>query len=59
MVGEQRPAITKHLKNIFQSIELEEEVVSSIMEQTTRHGTIEGIGANYGACELSEMQPAS
>ena len=42
LFGVQRPAITKHLKNIFQSGELQEEVVSSIMEQTTRHGAIEG-----------------
>jgi len=37
-----RPAITKHLKNIFESGELAEKVVSSILEQTTRHGAIEG-----------------
>ncbi len=30
----QRPAITKHLKNIFESGELEEKSVSSIMEHT-------------------------
>ena len=42
LFGVQRPAITKHLKNIFQSGELQEEVVSSIMEQTTKHGAIEG-----------------
>jgi hypothetical protein len=38
----QRPAITKHLKNIFESGELEEQVVSSILEHTTQHGAIEG-----------------
>jgi len=38
----QRPAITKHLKNIFDSGELEEKVVSSILEHTTKHGAIEG-----------------
>ena len=38
----QRPAITKHLKNIFDSGELEEKVVSSILEHTTQHGAIEG-----------------
>jgi len=42
LFGVQRPAITKHLKNIFESGELQEEVVSSILEQTTRHGAIEG-----------------
>ncbi|MBU0722382.1 virulence protein RhuM/Fic/DOC family protein [Patescibacteria group bacterium] len=38
----QRPAITKHLKNIFKSGELEEKVVSSILEHTTQHGAIKG-----------------
>ena len=42
LFGVQRPAITKHLKNIFESGELKEEVVSSIMEHTTQHGAIEG-----------------
>jgi hypothetical protein len=42
LFGVQRPAITKHLKNIFESGELEEKVVSSILEQTTQHGAIEG-----------------
>jgi hypothetical protein len=37
-----RPAITKHLKNIFESKELDEQVVSSILEHTTAHGAIEG-----------------
>ena len=31
-----RPAITKHLKNIFESRELAEKVVSSILEHTTQ-----------------------
>ena len=31
-----RPAITKHLKNIFESGELDEKVVGSILEHTTR-----------------------
>ncbi len=42
LFGVQRPAITKHLKNIFESGELEESVVSSILEHTTQHGAIEG-----------------
>jgi hypothetical protein len=42
LFGVQRPAITKHLKNIFDSNELEEGVVSSILEHTTQHGAIEG-----------------
>ncbi|MFA5432599.1 MAG: virulence RhuM family protein [Candidatus Paceibacterota bacterium] len=36
----QRPAITKHLKNIFESGELDEKVVCSILELTTQHGAI-------------------
>ena len=38
----QRPAITKHLKNIFETGELDEKVVCSILERTTQHGAIEG-----------------
>jgi prophage maintenance system killer protein len=36
-----RPAITKHLKNIFDSWELDEKVVCSKMEHTTKHGALE------------------
>lgn len=36
------PAISKHLKNIFQSEELDEKVVVSILENTTQHGAMEG-----------------
>lgn len=36
------PAISKHLKNIFEEGELEEKVVISILETTTEHGAIEG-----------------
>ncbi len=42
LFGVQRPAITKHLKNIFESGELKKEVVSSILEHTTQHGAIDG-----------------
>ena len=42
LFGVQRPAISKHLKNIFETGELKEEVVSSILEHTTQHGAIEG-----------------
>ena len=42
LFGVQRPAITKHLKNIFESNELQEEVVCSILEHTTSHGAIDG-----------------
>ncbi|KKQ18848.1 MAG: hypothetical protein US31_C0001G0035 [Berkelbacteria bacterium GW2011_GWA1_36_9] len=34
LFGVQRPAITKHLKNIFKSMELNEDSVSSILEHT-------------------------
>ena len=36
------PAISKHLKNIFESGELNEKVVVSVLENTTQHGAIEG-----------------
>ena len=42
LFGVQRPAITKHLKNIFESDELQEELVCSILEHTTAHGAIAG-----------------
>jgi prophage maintenance system killer protein len=42
LFGVQRPAITKHLNNIFKSDELNEEVVCSILEHTTIHGAIAG-----------------
>lgn len=42
LFGVQRPAITKHLKNIFETGELDEVVVCSILEHTTVHGAIEG-----------------
>lgn len=35
------PAISKHLKNIFEEGELQKEVVVSKMEITTQHGAIE------------------
>jgi hypothetical protein len=38
LFGVQRPAITKHLKNIFESGELAEQTVSSIMEHTAVDG---------------------
>ncbi len=36
------PAVSKHLKNIFEDGELDEEVVVSKMEITTEHGAIKG-----------------
>ena len=38
LFGVQRPAITKHLRNIFRSGELEESSVSSILEHTASDG---------------------
>ena len=38
LFGVQRPAITKHLKNIFESGELQEDSVSSILEHTAGDG---------------------
>lgn len=40
LFGVQTPAISKHLKNIFEEGELEEQVVISKMETTTQHGAI-------------------
>ena len=40
LFGTQRPAITKHLNNIFKEGELHADVVSSILEHTTKHGAI-------------------
>ena len=42
LFGVQRPAITKHLQNIFETEELEEKAVCSILELPTQHGAIEG-----------------
>ena len=42
LFGVQKAAISKHLKNIFEAGELQERVVVSKMETTTRHGAIEG-----------------
>lgn len=38
LFGTQRPAITKHLKNVFTSHELEEKSVCSILEHTAPDG---------------------
>ena len=42
LFGVQTPAISKHLKNIFEDGELDEKVVVSKMEITTQHGAIAG-----------------
>jgi len=40
LFGVQRPAVTKHLKNIFNSGELKEDSVSSILEHTAVDGKL-------------------
>ncbi len=40
LFGVQRPAVTKHLSNIFKSTELDEKVVCSILEYTTQYGAV-------------------
>ena len=42
LFGIQRPAITKHLENIFATGELDEKEVGSILEHTIQHGAIKG-----------------
>jgi hypothetical protein len=42
LFGVQRPAIGKHIKSIFESGELNEKVVCSILEHTTQHGAMTG-----------------
>lgn len=42
LFGVKVPAISKHLKNIFESGELQENVVVSILENTTEHGAVIG-----------------
>lgn len=42
LFGVQRSVISKHLKRIFESGELEEKVVCSILELATKHGAIAG-----------------
>jgi hypothetical protein len=41
LFGVQRPAVSKHFKNIFETGELQESMVCSILEHTTKHGAIE------------------
>ena len=41
LLGVQKPAISKHLKNIFEEGELDEKVVVSKMETTTHHGALD------------------
>lgn len=47
LFGVQRPAISKNLKNIFESGELVEKEVVSILEHTTQHGAIERFFSSF------------
>jgi hypothetical protein len=38
LFGTKRPAITKHLSNIYQSVELDESSTCSILEHMAEHG---------------------
>ncbi len=49
LYGVQVPAISKHLKNIFEEDELDPDVVISKMEITTQHGAIVGKSQNKKA----------
>jgi hypothetical protein len=42
LFGVQRPAIGKHIRSIFESGELNEKVVCSILDHTTQHGAMTG-----------------
>ena len=42
LFGVKTPAISKHLKNIFNEGELKEDMVISMLETTTKHGAIKG-----------------
>ena len=47
-------AISKHFKNIFESGELEQKVVVSILENTTKHAEIEGKTQTKKLCDRSK-----
>lgn len=47
LFGVGKAAISKHLKNIFETGELVEELVVSKMETTSRHGAMVGIGQRH------------
>ena len=47
LFGVKTPAISKHLKNIFNEGELKEEVVISTLETTNQHGTIKNAEECY------------
>jgi hypothetical protein len=42
LFGVERTTISRHIKNIFETGELEEEVVCAEIAHTTQHGAIEG-----------------
>ena len=47
LFGVKTPAISKHLKNIFNEGELKEEVVISTLETTNQHGAIKNAEECY------------
>ena len=51
------PAVSKHLKNIFNEGELAEEVVVSKMEITTPHGAIVGKTCHASNCRRGWLAP--
>jgi hypothetical protein len=51
----QVPAISKHLKKIFETGELNEKVVVSILESTTQHGAIKGKTQTLEVCPNSKL----
>lgn len=53
LFGVQRPAITKHLKNIFETAELMENSVSSILETTAADG--KSYGHLRGRCDRNGL----
>ena len=52
LFGVQTPAISKHLKNIFEQGELHEEVVVSKMETTTQRRVPQKAGCGKGVAQL-------
>jgi hypothetical protein len=43
LFGVKRPAITKHIRNIFETLELEEDSVCSILERTASENKLSNI----------------
>lgn len=56
LFGVQRPAITKHLKRIFESGELQEQLVCSILEHTNSHGAVAGLTQTGGRQSIGRIR---